>query len=105
MSEQTDRRVALERDELYSRIDTLEEQLAANSEELAEIRDQLKADKLKPLVHADEVDPKEHPPIAAGRKPDDFVDSNPVDYVEPKSDTPARLPKDPPPAAPAPPAS
>ena len=44
MSEQTDRRVALERDELYSRIDSLEEQLAANSDELAEIREQLKAE-------------------------------------------------------------
>jgi len=102
MSDQTDRRVALERDELYSRIDTLEEQLAANTDELAEIRSQLKADKLKPLVHADEVDPKSHPPIAEGRKLDDFVDSDPVDYVEPKSDTPARLPKDDPAPAAAP---
>ena len=37
---------------------------------------------MQPLIHADEVDPKEHPPIAAGRKLEDFVVSDPVDYVE-----------------------
>jgi hypothetical protein len=89
MTEQEERAAAaLARDEVEARIDTLEEQLAANSEELAEIRRQLKADKLNPLVYGEDKDPKQHEPIVHGRKPEDFVDSNPQpkDFVEPPAD-------------------
>ncbi len=93
MTEQEDRAAALARDEVEARIDTLEEQLAANSEELAEIRRQLKAEKLNPLVYGEDKDPKQHEPIVSGRRPEDFVDSNPQpkDFVEPPPDpvTPA----------------
>jgi hypothetical protein len=88
MNEQEDRATALAREAVEARIDTLEEQLAANSEELAEIRRQLKAEKLNPLVYGEDKDPKQHEPILLGRKPEDFVDSNPQpkDFVEPPPD-------------------
>ena len=88
MNEQEERPIALARDAVEARIDTLEEQLAVNTEELAEIRKQLKAEKLKPLVYGEDKDPKQHEPILHGRKPEDFVDSNPQpqDFVEPPPD-------------------
>ncbi len=89
MAEQKEERpTALARDAVEARIDTLEEQLAANTEELAEIRRQLKADKLNPLEYGEDKDPKQHAPILAGRSPEDFVDSNPQpkDFVEPPPD-------------------
>lgn len=88
MNEQEERPIALARDAVEARIDTLEAQLAVNTEELAEIRKQLKAEKLKPLVYGEDKDPKQHEPILHGRKPEDFVDSNPQpqDFVEPPPD-------------------
>jgi hypothetical protein len=88
MNEQEDRATALAREAVEARIDTLEEQLAANSEELSEIRRQLKAEKLNPLVYGEDKDPKQHEPIVLGRKPEDFVDTNPQpqDFVEPPPD-------------------
>ncbi len=88
MTEQQEPAAALARDEVEARIDTLEEQLAANTEELAEIRRQLKAEKLNPLEYGEDKDPKQHEPIVAGRKPEDFVDSNPQpkDFTEPPPD-------------------
>ncbi|MEA2298894.1 MAG: hypothetical protein QOF77_1830 [Solirubrobacteraceae bacterium] len=88
MTEDQERPTALPREAVEARIDTLEEQLAANTEELAEIRRQLKADKLNPLVYGEDKDPKQHEPILLGRKPEDFVDSNPQpkDFVEPPPD-------------------
>jgi len=94
MTEQQERATALERDAVEARIDTLEEQLAANAEELVEIRRQLKAEKLNPLVYGEDKDPKQHAPILAGRSPEDFVDSNPQpkDFVEPPPDPVAPKP-------------
>jgi hypothetical protein len=88
MTEQEQRAAALEREAVEARIDTLEETLAANSEELDELRRQLKAEKLKPLEYGEDKGPKQHAPILAGRKPEDFVDSNPQpkDFVEPPPD-------------------
>ncbi len=88
MTEQEKRATALARDAVVARIDTLEEQLAVNTEELAEIRRQLKAEKLNPLVYGEDKDPKQHEPILLGRKPEDFVDSNPQpkDFTEPPPD-------------------
>ena len=88
MTEQEQRAAALARDEVEARIDTLEEQLAASADELAEIRRQLKAEKLNPLVYGEDKDPKQHEPILLGRKPEDFVDSNPQpqDFTEPPPD-------------------
>jgi hypothetical protein len=93
MTEQDEQPTALARDAVEARIDTLEEQLAASTEELAEIRRQLKAEKLNPLVYGEDKDPKQHEPILHGRKPEDFVDSNPQpqDFVEPPPEpTPAK---------------